>query len=106
MKLQYDEINKTIWMFTTPEETARLAGHLLDRRTQVKVGQSLTVFNQGVERSEMILRIVLDSDQVSIEQLGLKVDQAFYEFNENQSPENLAKFQEAWQLFRRTWEQS
>lgn len=100
MKITYDELNKTVWLFATPEEITHLAVAMRDRLSSAELGQSLAVFNQGIDNSEMVFSISVDQTEACLHPLKSKVDEAFWEFNENQSPENLQKLKEAWEKLK------
>lgn len=63
MQLIYDEGTQSIWMFATPDELLEIASSAQQRSTEAILGDSLTVFNMGIDKSELIFRISVDQDK-------------------------------------------
>lgn len=60
MQLIYDKENNKVWMFATPNELLEIATAAHQRVTEGRLGESLTVFNMEIGKSDLTLTISAD----------------------------------------------
>lgn len=62
MQLNFDQSTSTIWLFATPAELLQMAAMAEKRVIEAKIGESLTIFERGVSRSNLVFKVSANKD--------------------------------------------
>jgi hypothetical protein len=62
MQLIFDQSTSTVWLFATPNELLQIAAIAQQRITEARLGESLTIFEKSINRSDLFLRISTNKD--------------------------------------------
>lgn len=57
MQLTYDRNTSTVWIFATPNELMQLSVMAQQKIIKAKLGESLTIFDQSINQSNLFLKI-------------------------------------------------
>lgn len=62
MQLIFDQSTSTVWLFATPNELLQIAAMAQQKITEARLGQSSTIFEKNIDRSNLLLRISANKD--------------------------------------------
>ncbi|BAS55288.1 hypothetical protein NIES2135_54390 [Leptolyngbya boryana NIES-2135] len=62
MQLTFDQSTSTVWLFATPNELLQIAAMAQQRITEARLGESLTIFEERINRSDLVFRISTNKD--------------------------------------------
>ncbi len=62
MQLTFDQSTSTVWLFATPNELLQIAAIAQERVTESRLGESLTVFEKNINKSDLSLKISTNKD--------------------------------------------
>jgi hypothetical protein len=57
LQLTFDKSTSTVWLFATPNELLQIAAIAQERATEARLGDSLTIVEQNIGRSNLVFRI-------------------------------------------------
>lgn len=60
MQLIFDQLNSTVWLFATPTELLKIAAIAQQRLLEARPGESLAIFEENINRSDLVFRISVD----------------------------------------------
>lgn len=62
MQLVLEQNTLIVWLFATPNELLQIAAMAQQRTTEARLGESLTIFEENINRSDLIFRISANKD--------------------------------------------
>lgn len=62
MQLIFDQLNSTVWLFATPNELLQIAAIAQQKATEARLGESLTIVEENINKSEFVFRISVNKD--------------------------------------------
>lgn len=65
MQLVFDQSTSTVWLFATPNELLQIAAMAQQRATEAQLGESLTIVEEHIQRSDLIFRISANKDSTA-----------------------------------------
>ena len=65
MQLIFDQSTSTVWLFATPNELLQIAAMAQQKITEARLGESLTVLEESINRSNLLFRISANRDSAT-----------------------------------------
>ena len=62
MQLVFDQSTSTVWLFATPNELLRIAAAAHQKVTEAQLGESLTIVEESISRSDLCFKISVNKD--------------------------------------------
>jgi|GEM_PF-5792753 len=62
MQLVFDQSTSTVWLFATPNELLQIATEAQQKSTEARLGESLTIFEESIDKSDFVFRISVNKD--------------------------------------------
>ena len=63
MQLVFDQSTSTVWLFATPNELLQIASTAQQRATEARLGESLTILEESISKSNLVFRISANKDE-------------------------------------------
>lgn len=64
MQLVFESSTATVWLFATPNELLEIAAIAQQQATEARLGESLTILEQAIGKSEFTFRISAAPDRM------------------------------------------